>query len=247
MFISLLSLLLLTAGPGYGQIYENEDDDFAPREKAIGFGLQMTNFGFGLDMHYWQKWRDKWEMSYNFELTSMKDPREVRIESAFADQGGNSYVFDKRHYGYAMGLTFGIHRVLLPLTSFSKLSFRGGLAVGPVFGIEIPYYIEYINPAPTPANPTLIEHFDYDRHARSFIVGQADYFEGWGEMNWVPGLRVNLYGTLNLASNALYVRALHMGLRGDFFTRPIELMDSQPDNAVFLGAYFGLMLGSAWN
>ena len=66
-------------------------------------------------------------------------------------------------------------------------------------------------------------------------------------MKLVPGLRVNVYGTLNLASNALYVRALHMGLRADFFTRPIELMDSRPDRAAFFGGYFGLMLGSAWN
>ena len=162
-------MLVLSAGQvPYAQIYDNAEDDFAPRDKAFGIGLQMTNYGFGFDFHHWHKWRDKWEMSYNLELSSMKDPHEVRIESAFSDQGGNSYIFDKRNYGYAMGMTYGIHRVLMPLTDFNKLSFRGGLGIGPVFGVEIPYYIEYINPAPTAANPTLVEQFDFDRTLPQF-------------------------------------------------------------------------------
>lgn len=229
------------------QVVVEEEDPFRQQDHAFGLGANLYSYGLGLDFQYFRKREPMWEYTLGLTLSSLKDPREVRIASNFADQGGKDFIPDKRFYVYTMALTGGYQRLIYPNTGFNRLSLRVGVFGGPVLGFMKPYYIEYFVNSSSITNPVRTEQYSAQLHDRNFIIGEADFFEGFGETQIVPALRLGVNATLNLASSALYLRALQVGIQTDIFTKRLNILDEQTDQAVFFSGRIGFLIGNAWS
>lgn len=243
-------LLLIGWGLAHGLsaqtgLLPGEDvDPFAPRKKATAFGIHVHSNGVGLDVQHWRQLKGPYELAFAWDLASLKHPNETRIQSEFGEDG-RPFIYGKQNYAYVMGLTAGLQRVISPLRSYSRLSVRLGIALGPILAFEKPYYIEYLDLNSTTRDPTVIEQFDITRHLRQYIVGQADFFRGFDKINVAAGFRFKLFATLNLAGSTAYVRALQVGVRTDLYGRPVEIMDGTPNKQTFIGGFLGFMIGNA--
>lgn len=244
--LPLLALLMLAGLPETGRAQVRDElDDFAQRDKSFGVGASLYDFGIGIDFRYFTRWKDRWEWAYDFTLANIKDPREFRRESNFSDRGGRSFVLDKTNFAYTISGTFGLNRVVFPHTAFNRLSMRFGVHAGPTFAFLKPYLIEFLDNAGGNSQ-VVVEQFDHTKHDPNFILGEADFFSGFDRLQFVPGLKVALTATINLAGSAMYIRAVNLALQGEFFTKKLNILDQQPNDAVYIGGKVGFMIGNAW-
>lgn len=244
-------MLLVLASCGLASMAQVADPEYAerfsPKARALGIGAAINTNGLAFHVRYFKRLGNSAnELVFDGWLSSLRDSREVRVESAFQSQGGKSFVWDKRNYAYTMGFTTGFQRIIAPLNSYNRFSLRVGLEGGLVLGFLKPYYIEYYQTNSSARNPLVVEQFDIRKHDQRFIVGEADYFTGFSETTVTPGLRLGAFTTANLAGSSFYIRALHVGIRADFYTRRMEIRDSSPDRWVFVGAHAGILIGNAW-
>lgn len=229
------------------QVDPELSERFGLKPRTLGIGASINTNGLAFHVRYFRRLGEtNNELVFDTWLSSLRDSREVRVESAFQSQGGKSFVWDKRNYAYTLGITGGFQRVVTPLNSYNRFSLRVGVEAGLILGFQKPYYIEYYQTSSAARNPLVVEQFDIERHDQRFIVGEADYFTGFGETTVTPGLRLGVFTTANLASSAFYLRALHLGIRADIFTRRLEILDSRPDRWVFIGAHAGIVIGNSW-
>jgi hypothetical protein len=246
IWLLALGLMVGMGLPLRGQTGPEVPDEVKPRQLAIGLGVGIHRFGLGFEAQLTHRYHDRWMRHYGLSLASYKDPHETRIESFYKDQGGKDFIFDKSNYCYVMGFVAGIERELLPRTEHSRLSFNVGAAAGPNFAFLKPYFVEIAVPiTPTQA---VVEVQRYDSRQLDFtdIVGEADYFTGFGEMQVQVGGKVRVFGTLNLAGSSLYVRAIQFGFQADAFFNRLPIMDQTRNRAVFWGGWVSFLLGNAW-
>jgi hypothetical protein len=246
-WVVLLLVLVLTSALGLpAQVQDDGTDGFEPKENALGLGAFLYSNGIGFNVRRMHRLENQRELTFEISIASLKDHREVRTESEFSDRGGKDYIYDKKNYAYALTFTAGYGKVIFPATEFNQLSIHVGVEGGPVLGLLKPYYIEYYQNNPPGGNQVAVEQFDADRHDRRLIVGEADFFTGLGQLQLVPGLRLEAYTTVNLAGSNLFLRALHLGLQTDIFTQKLPIMDARSDKALFLGGSLGFIIGNAW-
>src|SRR5262249_3703772 len=119
----LIGLLVLLPILGWAQ------ENTKPPTAGLAFGLMAHNFVFGFDVHYLAL-RGDWDFSFGLSLSSYKNPKELKIKSAYADQGGKDYVYDKLNYCYVIAPTFGISHSLIQRNLFNRIGLRATFSAG---------------------------------------------------------------------------------------------------------------------
>src|SRR5688572_22771418 len=76
---------------------------------------------------------------WGIELSNVKNPKEARYNTVL----GNSYIFGKSNYLYAIRPHYGREIVLFKKAPNQGVQVSALAAVGPTIGIIAPYYIEY--------------------------------------------------------------------------------------------------------
>jgi len=121
---------------------------------------------------------------------------------------------------------------------------RVGAEAGPVFGFLKPYYIDY--QTASSVNPIESVQYDADIHNRDFIIGEGDYFQGFNQLRGVPGLRLGLFTSANIAGSNLYVRSVVVSVHAVLFANRLEILDRGEDQFFFLRGHIGFLIGNAW-
>lgn len=213
--------------------------------KGLAFGILAHTYGFGIDAQF-HVLRPEWDFIFGASFSSYKHPKELKIESAYADQGGKDYIFDKKNYGYVLAPTFGISKRIIPKNGFNKISLRSTFSAGPTLAFLKPYYLEVA--IPFQGNQAYVEIDKYDASLYNYgnIVGEADYFLGMNELQLVPGIRAKLSAMLDFAAGSNYIRGIELSVYADYFTKELELLDLTPNKQVFVGGSVELLIGNAW-
>jgi hypothetical protein len=235
----LLALMLLLPLLAAAQAPEQ-----APRA-GLAFGMQAHSFGFGIDVRYLMP-RGRWDYDLAVSLSSYKSPQEARIESAYADQGGKDYVYDKLNYCYMLSPSVGMWRKVIGANSYNKVSLSVGASAGPLLAILKPYFVEV--PVPFSGNQALVEAYRYDPTLYNYsnIYGAADYFLGMNEMTVLPGARAKVAALVNLSANSTYIRALEVGLFADAFSKRLPLLGARENKQAFIGGSVEILIGDSW-
>jgi hypothetical protein len=247
LFIQLVGLCAGVLNIAVAQVDLDASTRFGPKENALSIGADVHRYGLGFDLRYWKQWGEHSEWTLHISLGSLRDPREVNVESAFSAQGGRNYVLYKEQYAYFLSGTWGWQRVVMPLTHYNRFSLRVGLEVGPTFALLKPYYIEYFDSnAPTSANPVVVVPYETSIHDARFVVGKADFFRGVNDTRIVPGFRFGAGITANLAGSTLYVRAIQLGVQADVYTRDVHILGTSDPRYAFISWRLGFLVGNAW-
>lgn len=234
LILTLLMPLLLQA-----------QDAKPPASAGLTFGLFAHSFGFGLDTRYLIL-RGDWDYHIGLSFSSYKHPKESKIESAYADQGGKDYVYDKLNYGYMIAPTFSFSRKIIPLGAANRIGLNLSFGGGPLLCVLKPYYLEIA--VPFSGNQALVEVHKYDPTQYNYtnIYGGADYFLGMNELSFVPGARLKVASMVDFSSGTSYIRAFEMGIFADIFSKRLPLLGYNANRNFFFGGSVELLIGNMW-
>jgi hypothetical protein len=214
-------------------------------ERGLAFGIFAHTNGFGAELQY-HMYRDGLDFVTGISFSSMRHPQQLKIESAYADQGGKRYFYDKKNYGFVLNPSFGLSKVIIGRSDYSRINVRTTLSAGPALGLLKPYYLEVA--VPFSGNQAYVEVDKYDATKYNFtnIVGEADYLLGIGEMRIVPGATARFATMVDFAGKRDLIRAVELSLYGTYFTRQFDLMDVAEDKSFYLGGQISILFGDKW-
>lgn len=216
-----------------------------PPSAGLAFGLFAHSFGMGFDVQYIAL-RGNWDYTISMSLGSYKDPRELKIKSAYADQGGKDYVYDKLNYCYVFAPTFGLSRKLVSRNLFNRIGIRGTISAGPLIALLKPYYLEVAVPFNGNQAYVETEKYDYTKYNYSNIYGVADYFLGMNEISVQPGARLKVATMADLSSGTAYIRGIELGMFVDLFMKHLPLLGFTRNRNTFVGGSVEILIGNTW-
>lgn len=174
--------------------------------------------------------------TFGLELMNVKHPQEYRRPS----QEGNSFIYGKANYLYAVRLQYGRDLVLFKKAPQQGVEIKAVFAAGPSIGVVAPYYVEY-KPADG-GNYTVRGPYTEDIQF-SNIVGTGRLFEGLGDSNIVLGGNLKAAFNLELGTSKSQVTGFEAGFLLDAYSKPIELMVNTKNYSVFPTVFLTLFYG----
>ncbi len=152
-------------------------------DKEYLFGVNKnTNGGLigGISFKAGTRLDDSQFSFWGIELSNVKSPKESRYNTVL----GNSYIFGKSNYLYAIRPHYGREIVLFKKAPNQGVQVSALAAVGPSFGLIAPYYIEYA----VSRVQTVTEQYNPEVHQSRFnILGTGALFEGLGQSELAIG------------------------------------------------------------
>ena len=221
---------------GYGQ---REDAGNYEYDQELFFGLNKnTNGGLigGASLKLGFRIDDTNFQFFGLDLANVKNPKEVRYNTVL----GNSYVFGKSNYLYAIRPYYGREIILFNKAPQQGVQISALAAVGPSIGLISPYIIEYA----VSRVETVREQYNPEVHQSRFnILGPGRIFEGLSQSEIAFGGNAKAalffeFGTFK--SSAI---GLELGYQFEGFTKEIELMPTTENSQFFHSAYFTLYYG----
>lgn len=253
-----LVLVLCAAGGARAQEGVVSADDYLPKQNAISVGFHVHTYGVGFDIEYRrrQKWNSRFEAVGTLTLDNFKNKEEAATDIATVF-GGSRFVYDKQNWAYVLGFMGGMQYVLVPRSEFSRVEFKGGISLGPLVTLLKPYYVEvftgrsiggFAETVQIPYDVKTPQTFFNPRRPINVndIVGEGDWFQGFGRIRTQTGFRVRADFTLDVSGTSYFVRALNFGLQYDVYGSPLPILASQPNKQNWFGGYLGIVLGNAW-
>jgi hypothetical protein len=175
--------------------------------------------------------------TFGLELMNVKHSQEYRRPS----QEGNSFIYGKTNYLYAVRLQYGRDLVLFKKAPQQGVEIKGVFAVGPSIGVVAPYYVEY-KPSDG-GNYTVRGPYTEDIQF-SQIVGTGRLFEGLGESNVVIGGNLKAAINFELGTAKSQVTGFEAGFLLDAYSKPIELMVNTKNYSLFPTVFVTLFYGA---
>lgn len=243
--IILLGLAFSTATHAYSQLREEEE----PISAGWQLGIQSTTRGWGASLHYLIG-PDEMQIVAGVDMNVIKDPREIRIESFFGQQG-RDYVFGKLNHFAALSPMIGVQKNIMQVGSGNLLNLRVGGLIGPTLGILTPYHLEIFSPiAGRPQlGDRVVEPYDPAVHSFTSIVGRASIFDSDFDPSAQFGLSAKVYGVIDFSNTSESIKAVQLGVNANWFASPVPIMAdfAEVENSqLFVSVSFGLLLGNRW-
>lgn len=233
-----LIFILFASIKSYGQQPDDETTTVSYHKiKYFGFGL-ATN-GYSGHFRYGKHITAKKKRLYEVEFTTFRHPKEARRASSSPTT--RSYVFGKVNYAYNLRLGIGQHKVL----AYKPLN--GGVEIKRIvnFGISnlllkpIYYFISVPN-----ERIAVQERFNEEEHSVANIIGEGQYFNGFNEISYMPGIYGKFALNFEYAAERTKIQALETGVLLDgFVTRP-KIMAFGENPQLFLSFYVALQFGN---
>jgi hypothetical protein len=173
---------------------------------------------------------------WSIELSNVKNQKEIRYNTVL----GNSYIFGKSNYLYAIRPQYGREIILFKKAPNQGVQVSALAAAGPTFGLIAPYYIEYV----LNRVETVREQYDPEIHQnRGSILGTGRLFEGLGESQFALGANLKAAISFEFGVFRSNVTGLELGYMLEGFTKEIPLIPTAENNQLFQSVYFTFFYG----
>lgn len=173
---------------------------------------------------------------WGIELSNVKHPKEARYNTVL----GNSYIFGKSNYLYAIRPHYGREIVLFKKAPNQGVQVSALAAAGPSLGLIAPYYIEYA----ISRVQTVTEQFNSEVHqSRSNILGTGRLFEGIGQAEMAIGANVKVGLMFEFGVFRSSATGIEVGYLVEGYTKEIPLIPTTENNQLFQSAYFTFYYG----
>jgi len=173
---------------------------------------------------------------WGIELSNVKNPKEARYNTVL----GNSYIFGKSNYLYAIRPHYGREIVLFKKAPNQGVQVSALAAVGPTIGLIAPYYIEYaLNRV-----ETVTEQYDSQVHTSTpNILGTGRLLEGIGQSEVAFGATLKAALMFEFGVFRSSASGLELGYMLEGYNKEIPLIPTTENNQIFQSAYFTFFYG----
>ena len=185
----------------------------------MGYRIDETNFQF-----------------FGLDLVNVKNPKEVRYSTVL----GNSYIFGKSNYLYAIRPHYGREIILFKKAPNQGVQVSALAAAGPTLGLIAPYFIEYaLNRV-----ETVVEQYDPEKHQSRFnILGTGRLFQGIGQSQMAFGAMAKAALHFEFGVFKSSVTGLELGYMVEGYNKEIPLIPTTENAQFFQSAYFTFFYG----
>jgi len=234
-FLFPLFLVLITAKT----FAQRDDIGNYEYDKEYLFGINKnTNGGLigGFVFKAGTRLSDDQFAFWGIELSNVKNPKEARYNTVL----GNSYIFGKSNYLYAIRPHYGREIILFKKAPNQGVQVSALAAFGPSIGLIAPYYIEYaVNRL-----ETVTEQYDPEVHQSRFnILGTGRLFQGLGESQVAIGANIKAAMMFEFGVFRSNATGLELGYMVEGYNKEIPLVPTTENRQLFQSAYFTFYYG----
>jgi hypothetical protein len=238
----LILFLLLISTSAWAQ--QPQDEEAYKREFNYGINFN-TNAGLigGGMLKSSRYLNQNWSKFLALEVVEVKHPKENRLFSVT----GSSFIAGKSNYLYVMRPQYGREYIFFRKAPESGVQVNGVFAVGPSFGLLVPYYIVYdysVSGGPTSDRDLRTEPYDPVKH-KSFekIHGNAGFFTGFGSMKVNPGAHVKAGLSFEYGRYREDVTGVEVGFLLEAYPKELLIISGAKNSSTFTSAYLTLYYG----
>lgn len=238
----LLAFILLPAFTAVGQ--ELRADDYS---SEFIWGINKNTAGGligGFVLRKSNRLNDRLFESYGLELMNVKHPLESQVRTAT----GNTVIFGKTNYLYAIRFQYGRELILFKKAPQQGVEIKLVTAIGPSIGLQAPYYIEYVRDG---GLNSFREQYDPNKHrlncppsADNCIIGTGYLFQGIQESDLKIGANAKAALSFELGTSKSNVTGFEAGFLLDAYAGDITLMPTADNKSVYSTAFITLFYGS---
>jgi hypothetical protein len=208
-------------------------------DKEFLFGINKnTNGGLigGLALKVGTRLDDSQFSFWGIELSNVKNQKETRYNTVL----GNSYIFGKSNYLYAIRPHYGREIILFKKAPNQGVQVSALAAAGPTLGLVAPYFIEYaLNRV-----ETVVEQYDPEKHQSRFnILGTGRLFQGIGQSQMAIGAMAKAALHFEFGVFKSSVTGLELGYLVEGYNKEIPLIPTTENSQFFQSAYFTFFYG----
>jgi hypothetical protein len=239
----LIFFLLLITSPAWAQQQQQEEDAY---KREFNYGINFnTNAGLigGGVLKSSRYLSENWSKFLALEVVEVKHPKENRLFSVT----GSSFIAGKSNYLYVMRPQYGREYIFFRKAPESGVQVNGIFAVGPSFGLLVPYYIVYdyaVSGGPNNDRDLRTEPYDPDKH-KSFekIHGNAGFFTGFGHMDVNLGAHLKTGLSFEYGRYREDVTGVEVGFLMEAYPKELLIISGARNTGFFTSAYLTLYYG----
>ncbi|MGL1888221.1 MAG: hypothetical protein OCD76_17025 [Reichenbachiella sp.] len=170
--------------------------------------------------------------SIGIEFMNVKHPKENRIS-----YGQSQFIYGKSNFLYSVRAQYGFDHLIYKKAPNQGVQINLNYSAGPTLGIIAPYYVR---DADGNSQQFSFEEFPNPQS----IVSTGHVFEGFGESSLALGLNIRAGLMFEMGAFKSNVTGFEIGAVLEAFTKEIELMPNEQNNAVFGSVYLTLFYGN---
>lgn len=230
--------LCLLLGVSQIALAQREDAGDYDYDREVLFGVNKnTNGGLigGFNVKIGTRINEDLFQFFALELVNVKNPKEVRYPTQF----GNSFIFGKSNYLYAIRPQYGREMILFKKAPQQGVQISVLSALGPSIGVIAPYYVEYF----VSRTETVREQYNPENASRWDVTGPGRIFEGIGNSELAIGAHAKAAIAFEFGVFKSNVTGLELGYLFEGYNKEIELMPTVENRQFFHSVYFTLFYG----
>jgi hypothetical protein len=220
------------------------------KEQIAEFRFHTNGFSLGYSVHQIETWyRTKY---YYFDIGSLKHAKEYSQNFRFFNQSlasasSRPFVFGKQNRLYALRAGLGTKRLFSEKARKKNVIVGISYEYGFTLGILKPYYLQLRRFEDGFDGEPVTEKYS-EENADIFldetrIVGGGQFGYGLDELKIRPGVHGKIGANFSWGNNDRLIKALEVGLMGDFFLSRVPIMILEENKPYFLNVYITLQIG----
>lgn len=237
---TLISLLFIVFC--FSLFSQGEIEDVVSYNKSENSGSILINSnGWGANFRLGKRLNGLNKRLIDIDFVGIKHPKEQKIHHPSHDA---KFVFGKLNSLFILRIDYGFQKEI-----FSKFD-KGGIAIkyfylgGPSLGLVKPVYYEVYSKDADGRQIVNVQKFNSSSiHTIYDIYGQSSFFNGLEETKIVPGASFKLGLSFEYGKNDDIINAIEVGAKIDGFFKPIQIMDLNDPNRLFISLFIAYRYG----
>ncbi len=236
-------VLLLLALPQYANAQRISNDDY---NREFSFGIMGHPRGFGFDLRF-GRYISNGRVEYlEAEFLTIRHPKEIRIYNT-GITNTSPYTYGKLNYAYAGRLGYGNKFTLSEKKLKNTASISFNVAVGPVFTILKPVYLDVLETDVNNNNFVVsVKVADETNINQNNVIGNSPFSRGFNELNFRVGGFVKAGFNFDWGDFTDEIKAIEVGVFVDAFPQRLPLMLHTQNKYIFPSFYICAVFGNKW-
>lgn len=214
---------------------------FYRNEKTVS--LNFATNGWGLGYRYGSRINFFEKKLYEFDLTFVKHPKEIKTTSTFLSS--ESFVFGKLNSVYDLRFGYGRQNKLYGKTEKGSIGVQYFYTFGPSIAIRKPIYYEIISVSDTIGYT--IEKFDPSIHTSGSINSKASFFKGIDEISLVPSVFIKAGINFEFGKKETTIHAIEVGGMLQAYLKDLEIMAVDDNQQFYISLFACYRIGKIVN
>ena len=238
LLILLAALLIWTNSLKSQGELDEQQRIFLRNEKSYGIQLNSDGLGFGYRIANRVNYRNK--NIFEFELGSIKHPKEYKLTSIYSYYGGSSYFFGKKNFPIYFRGSIGRQRELYPKADLGGVSIRFLYSGGPTLAVCKPVYYKVVH---RDYPHDIIKDEKFDASTYQDIFGRSSFFKGFDEIGVVPGVFAKTGFAFEYSKADKIIHAIEVGANINAYLKEIPIMATNDNRFLFLSLFVSYRFG----